>query len=298
METPSPIPGFFADPNLFTFGDRYWLYATSDGSVDWSADEFRAFSSTDLVTWVEHGVIFRLSDSGWAGGHAWAPGHAMMNGRHYLYYTADRGSIGVAVADHPSGPFQDLGRPLVRPGEYGGVAIDPAVFVDVDGQAYLWWGNGVANCARLNDDMMSFDPEFVVATVPVDFREAAWVHRHGDTYFLSWSAGDTREDDYRVLYATGESPIGPWTYRGPLLEKRVERGIRATGHHSIARVPGTDEWVIAYHRFAIPGGDGYHREIRFDRLSHTDDGHLESVQPAAHALRLPLDGAARGATID
>ncbi|MFI8634188.1 family 43 glycosylhydrolase [Microbacterium sp. NPDC077663] len=288
-ETPSPVPGYFADPNLFVHGGVYWLYATVDGYSDWSATTFRAFSSVDLVSWTDHGEIFDVRNSGWASGHAWAPGHAEKNGSHYLYYTADRGFIGVAVAAHPAGPFIDLGRPLVSEGEYDGVAIDPSVFVDDDGQAYLWWGNGTAHCVPLGDDMTSFDHRNVISTVPEEFREAAWVHRRGDLYYLSWSAGDTRDGEYRVLYATGHAPTGPWTFGGVVVEKQPHRGILATGHHSIARIPDdADAWVIAYHRFAINGGDGYHREIRFDLLNHADGAAIQPVQPSASPLRLPL----------
>ena len=295
-ETPSPVPGHYADPNLAVVDGRYLLFATTDGSPDWGATAFHAFTSTDLLVWEDHGAVFDVRDSSWASGHAWAPGYAQANGRHYLYYTADRGSIGVAVADEATGPYIDSGRPLVAPGDFDGVAIDPAVFRDHDGAHYLFWGNGVAHGVRLAPDMVSFDPDAVVSCVPEGFREAAWVHRRNDVYYLSWSVDDTRSEDYQVHYATGSAPLGPWRNRGVLLSKQPERGILATGHHSIAPGPGPDAWVIAYHRFAIPDGNGYHRELRFDLLEHGADGGLKRVELSTAPLRLPLTGAASKST--
>lgn len=294
-ETRSPIPGYFADPNIAVVDGAYLLFATTDGSAEWGSTSFRAFTSTDLCHWQDQGEIFDVRAAEWASGHAWAPAYAQANGRHYLYFTADRGCIGVAVAKEATGPYVDSGRPLVAPGDFDGVAIDPAVFVDDDGAPYLYWGNGTAHGVRLGPDMISFDPAGVVSWVPEDFREAAWVHRRGAEYFLSWSVDDTRSEDYQVHYATGPGPLGPWHYRGLLLAKDVDRGILATGHHSITNVPGTDDWVVAYHRFAIPDGNGYHREIRFDRLVHTADGRLEQVVPSAEPFRLPVQGDESGA---
>lgn len=289
-ETPSPIPGYYADPNVAVVDGRYLLIATSDGSPEWGATAFRAFTSTDLVDWQDHGEIFDVRSAVWAAGHAWAPAYAQANGKHYLYFTADRGTIGVAVAAEPTGPYLDSGRPLIAEGDFEGVAIDPSVFIDSDGAAYLFWGNGTAHGVRLAPDMISFLSEDVVSCVPEHFREAAWVHRHGNDYYLSWSVDDTRSENYQVHYSRGSGPLGPWNYQGVLLQKDVERGILATGHHSITSIPGTDDWVLAYHRFAIPEGNGYHREIRFDRLRHGPDGLLEPIVLSAEPWRLPLPG--------
>lgn len=284
----SAFGGYFADPDLRVVGDRYWLFPTTDGSVDWSATSFRAFSSTDLERWTDHGDVLRLGvDVRWASEHAWAPTTVWRDDRQYLYFTA-ADHIGVAIADGPLGPYRDLGRPLVAPGDFAGRAIDPAVFVDHDGAHYLLWGNGVAHIVRLADDMTSFSAREVQSWTPSDFREAAWMHRRGGLYYLSWSVDDTRAPGYHVRYATGPSPFGPWTDQGILIEQEPARGVYATGHHSILNVPGTDDWVIAYHRFAVPDGDGFHREVAFDRLIHRADGLIEKVTPSLEPLRIPL----------
>ncbi|MWV48776.1 family 43 glycosylhydrolase [Rathayibacter sp. VKM Ac-2803] len=285
--SPSPLQRFLADPSLVVIGDRWHLFPTTDGIEGWGASAFRSYSSEDLVEWTDEGEILRLGrDVGWADSFAWAPSAIEVDGVHYLYFTAGN-SIGVARASTPAGPYTDLGAPLVAAGRFDGVAIDPSVFRDHDGTVYLLWGNGVAHLVRLAEDLVSFDEADVHSWVPTGFREAAHLHRHGDSYFLTWSENDTREEDYRVRWAVGATPFGPWTDGGVLLEKNTALGILATGHHSICPVPGTDQWVIAYHRFAIPDGDGVHREIVFDLLVHDGD-RLVPVVPRHEHLRVPL----------
>jgi beta-xylosidase len=285
---PPALPGLYADPNLVEFDGTYYLYPTSDGSDQWAATSFKVFSSTDLSGWVDHGEIFSLPrDTSWAKEHAWAPAVVRRGDTFFLYYSAED-NIGVAHSHSPLGPFVDLGRPLISAGMYPGRAIDPSVFVDTDNAPYLVWGNGVANIVALAPDMVSFDSDTVFSWEPPDFREAAWIHRRGNIYYLSWSENDTREVDYRIRYATAEHVFGPWTDHGVLLEKTAERGIFATGHHSILNIPDTDDWVIAYHRFAIPDGNGYRREIVIDALKYDADGLLMPVVAGSDLIRHEL----------
>jgi hypothetical protein len=282
------IPGLFADPHVVTFGGRYYLYPTTDGYAGWSGTYYKAFSSTDLVNWTDHGMILDHGpDVSWADNSAWAPAVAARNGRYYLYFSGGAASgntakhLGVAVADSPTGPFRDaLGRPLVRGDQFtGGQAIDPMVFTDDDGQSYLYWGQGVARAVRLNADMVSFDPAQVRTITPAGYNEAPFVLKRNGTYYLMWSENDTRSEDYRVAYATGTSPFGPWAKRGVVLQKRLDAGIRGTGHHSVVRAPGTDTWHVAYHRFAVPAGDGTNRETTIDRMEFNADGTIRPIVP-------------------
>ncbi|GHF88353.1 family 43 glycosylhydrolase [Streptomyces griseosporeus] len=292
VRTRSPIlPGLNADPDVRYLNGEYWLYPTTDGHRGWSATRFTAYSSKDLVHWRDHGVVLDLGpDVTWADTYAWAPAVAERDGRYYLYFCAEQ-SIGVAVADSPAGPFKDaLGRPLVAKGAYPGQMIDPAVFTDDDGRAYLYWGNGHGYVAPLNPDMTSFDPAAVRDITPPDFREGSFVVKRRGTYYFMWSEDDTRSEDYHVAYATGPTPLGPWTKRGTILSKRPECGILGTGHHSVVGVPGTDDWYIVYHRFALngpgrPGGDGTHRETTVDRLRFAPEGTIEPVVPTLESVR-------------
>ncbi|AWT42374.1 MULTISPECIES: family 43 glycosylhydrolase [Streptomyces] len=292
VRTRSPIlPGLNADPDVRYLNGEYWLYPTTDGHRGWSGTRFTAYSSKDLVHWRDHGVVLDLGpDVTWADTYAWAPAVAERDGRYYLYFCAEQ-SIGVAVADSPAGPFKDaLGRPLVAKGAHPGQMIDPAVFTDDDGRAYLYWGNGHGYVAPLNPDMTSFDPAAVRDITPPDFREGSFVVKRRGTYYFMWSEDDTRSEDYHVAYATGATPLGPWTKRGTILSKRPEYGILGTGHHSVVGVPGTDDWYIVYHRFALngpgrPGGDGTHRETTVDRLRFAPDGTIEPVVPTLESVR-------------
>ncbi|MFC0527752.1 family 43 glycosylhydrolase [Phytohabitans kaempferiae] len=282
------IPGLFADPHIATFGGRYYLYPTTDGYASWSGTYYKAFSSTDLVNWTDHGVILDHGpDVSWADNSAWAPAVATRGGRYYLYFSGGAASgnttkqLGVAVADSPTGPFRDaLGRPLVRGDQFsGGQAIDPMVFTDDDGESYLYWGQGVARAVRLNADMVSFDAAQVRVITPSGYNEAPFVFKRNGLYYLMWSENDTRSEDYRVAYATGSSPLGPWTARGVVLQKRLDAGIKGTGHHSVVRAPGTDTWYVAYHRFAVPAGNGTNRETAIDRMDFNSDGTIRPIVP-------------------
>ncbi|MCP2330134.1 family 43 glycosylhydrolase [Actinoalloteichus caeruleus] len=288
------LPGYHADPDIAVFGDTYYLYPTTDGFPGWGSTTFSVFSSKDLVNWTDHGVILDLgTDVPWADRNAWAPTIAERDGRYYFYFTAAQ-QVGVAVADSPLGPFEDVGAPLVSANPGGvGQAIDPAAFVDEDGQAYLYWGNGAPFVVPLNEDMVSFDPSSVRRLSGLDeFREGLFVVRRGDTYHLTYSIDDTRSPDYRVGYATADSPLGPFTSHGVILSGDPAQGILGTGHNSVLRVPGTDDWYIAYHRFAVPDGDGTHRETTLDRLTFGADGLAEPVVPtlegvAPHPVPVP-----------
>ncbi|MFF2460511.1 family 43 glycosylhydrolase [Streptomyces mirabilis] len=288
----SPVlPGLNADPDVHYLDGQYWIYPTTDGYAGWSGTSFKAYSSKDLVHWKDHGVILDLGpDVSWADKNAWAPAIAERDGKYYFYFCAEQ-QIGVAVADSPAGPFKDaLGRPLVAKGQFTGQMIDPAVFTDDDGQSYLYWGNGHGYVVPLNTDMVSFDASQVRDITQPDFREGSFVVKRRGTYYFMWSEDDTRSESYHVAYATGPSPLGPWTKRGTILSKRPEYGIKGTGHHSVVNVPGTDDWYIVYHRFALngpgkAGGDGTHRETTVDRMEFAADGTIEPVVPTLESIR-------------
>ncbi|MBB2948947.1 beta-xylosidase [Actinoplanes lutulentus] len=290
----SPVlPGLYADPNISVVGDTFWIHPTTDGFDGWSGTQIHAFSSKDLVHWKDHGVALDLGpDVTWADNSAWAPAFAQRDGKYYLYFSGGLATgntakhLGVAVADSPAGPFVDaLGKPLVAAGTYSGQMIDAAVFTDDDGSSYLYWGNGNSYQVKLNDDLTSFESSHVKTYKPANYNEGSFVIKRNGTYYFMWSENDTRSADYRVAYATGDSPLGPWSDRaGVILAKDPSLGILGTGHHSVVRVPGSDDWYIAYHRFAIPGGDGTHRETTIDRLRFAADGSIQPVVPTLESV--------------
>lgn len=296
----SPVlSGYTADPNIAVFGCKYYIYPTTDGYPGWSGQDFYAWSSPDLVTWTRSEQPFlTLNGSAgnvpWATGSAWAPTIAEKDGKYYFYFSGtnpdydDAKTIGVAVADAPEGPFVAETEPFITNTEAvtTGQAIDADAFFDpVSGKYFLYWGNGTPLMAELSEDMLSLVPDTTAAISGLtDFREGAFVVYREPFYHMTYSIDDTRSEDYRVGYATAESPSGPWTYRGVVLQKRTELGILATGHDSVINLPGTDEWVMAYHRLAIPNGNGTMREVTLDKVTFDAEGLMQEVVPTLESV--------------
>ena len=294
VEMKSPVlPGLYADPNIAVFGDTYYIYATTDGTPGWGGNTFYVWKSKNLVDWTRSDKPFLTLDGAkgnvpWATGNAWAPTIIEKGGKYYFYFsghepTDNRKEIGVAVADSPEGPFTAESRPMITNAESvnSGQAIDPAAFKDPQtGKFYLFWGNGRPVYGELSDDMKSIKAGTIkpISGLP-DFREGLFMNFRDGTYHLTYSIDDTGSPDYRVGYATSTSIDGPWTYRGILLQKDPSQGILGPAHSSIINVPGTDEWYIAYHRFAIPGGGGTNRETTIDRVPIGADGLFQTVKP-------------------
>ena len=272
------LPGVYADPNIAVFNNKFYIYPTTDGSKGWLSTSFTCWSSADLVNWKNEGVILDLPhDLSWADKRAWAPAIAFKNNKYYYYYAAD-GNIGVAVSDKPTGPFKDpLGKPLVKKGSFPGQMIDPMVFVDDDGVAYLYFGQGQCNAVKLNNDMVSFDVAKMISLKPLGYNEGPFVIKRKGIYYLMWSEHDTRDPRYSVAYATSSSPLGPFkkAETGPVL--KGSGVVKGAGHHSVVQVPGKDEWYIAYHRFKIPGGNGYNRETCISSMHFDANGNILPV---------------------
>ena len=279
LHAPQPaLPGLYADPNIIAFGKKFYIYPTTDGTEGWLSTNFTCWSSTNMVDWKNEGVILDLPrDISWAKQRAWAPTIAFKKNKYYFYYSANV-NIGVAVADKPTGPFTDpINKPLVKKGTKRGQMIDPMVFVDDDGSAYLYFGQGQCNVVKLNDDMVSYDSTKIVSFKPPGYNEGPFVIKRKGIYYLMWSEYDTRDPRYSIAYATSTSPLGPFKKAAgnPILKgKGVVKG---AGHHSVVQVPGTDDWYIAYHRFKIPDGNGYNRETCISPMRFDAEGNILPV---------------------
>lgn len=291
----NPLHRYCSDPNLVCFEGRYFLYCTDDGVDNWGTTTLNVYVSDDLATWERHPALDLRDVPWWEGKEgAWAPSALRAeNGNYVMTFVADS-QIGAATAPTPYGPFVAEPQPMVRRGEFNCHTIDPGTFVDDDGTRYFLWGNGRACIAPYNSDGLGFDRNRVISWVPGNFREAIWIHRRNGLYYASWSENDTRDPKYCVKYSWSETLEGPWSEPHMLLKQDPEHGIFATGHHSIVNIPRTDEWIIAYHRFAYSpegrwkGGDGYHREVVFAPLVHLKDGLIEQVQPQVGSYVRPL----------
>lgn len=300
------LPGFHADPEILYSRQtgKYYIYSTSDGYAHWGGWYLTAYSSTDLKSWTPEGVVLDLRSPQvtWANGNAWAPAieEKLIDGKYkyFLYYSGNAADnsgkqIGVAIGDSPTGPFKDLGHPLVSQSPTGrGQQIDVDVFTDpTSGKSYLYWGNGYMAGAELNDDMVSIKDETLTVMTPQGgtlkthaYREAPYVFfRHGVYYFL-WSVDDTGSPNYHVAYGTSDSPLGPiQVAKSPIvLIQNADKEVYGPAHNAVIRKPGTDEWYIVYHRINKhfldkDKGPGYHREVCIDRMEFNNDGTIRPV---------------------
>ena len=207
------LPGFHADPEVLYSKktDKYYIYSTTDGQPGWGGWYFTAFSSPDLKDWTYEGVILDLRSPQvpWANGNAWAPAieEKLIDGKYkyFFYYSGNpndnsRKQIGVAIADSPTGPFKDMGQPIITDSPAGhGQQIDVDVFTDpMTGTPYIYWGNGYMAGAELNSDMVSVKKETIKVLTPKGgtlkdyaYREAPYVFYRKGTYYFLWSVDDT-----------------------------------------------------------------------------------------------------------
>ncbi|KAI1806417.1 glycoside hydrolase family 43 protein [Daldinia bambusicola] len=284
------VDSWYADPDTEIYDGLYWVFPTSSYSYE-KQTYLDAFSSPDLVHWRKHPNILTTADVTWATKAVWAPAPISRNGKYYLYFGANDiredgntvGGIGVAVSDKPQGPYVDaIGVPLI--GEYhnGAQPIDQDVFIDDDGQAYIYYGgHSRANVAKLNEDMVSIgtfaDGTQFKEITPENYVEGSQMVKRNGTYYFMWSEGTWTGPDYSVSYAMSDSPLGPFNRVAKILQQdsAVARG---SGHHGVIRVPDSDIWYIVYHRRPLSETDGDHRVLAYDRMYFNDDGTIRPVQ--------------------
>ncbi|MGW0788593.1 family 43 glycosylhydrolase [Streptomyces sp. NPDC002911] len=282
------VEGWYADPDVAVYGDRFWIYPTTSRS--YSEQTFMdAFSSTDMVNWTKHSKVLDIADVSWAKYALWAPAPVFRDGKYYLYFAAndiqtnsEHGGIGVAVADRPEGPYKDaIGGPLISQFHNGAQPIDQDVFIDDDGQAYMYYGGwGHANVVKLNPDMTSLgtfsDGSTYKEITPENYTEGSFMFKRDGMYYMMWSEGGWTGPNYSVSYAMSNSPTGPFQKIDKVLaqDPAVARG---SGHNSVLNVPGTDIWYIVYHRRPLSETDGNHRALAYDRIHFNKDGTIRPV---------------------
>lgn len=300
------LTGFHADPEILYSEQtgRYYIYSTTDGVPGWGGAHFTVFESSDTRNWTEAGTVLDLKagDAAWADGNAWAPCiiEKKIKGRYkyFFYYSGNskdgKGKqIGVATGDTPTGPFKDSGKPMITDSPVGhGQQIDVDVFTDpVSGKSYLYWGNGYMAGAELDKDMMSIKKKTLTVMTPQGgtlqdyaYREAPYVFYRNGIYYFMWSVDDTGSPNYHVAYGTSRSPLGPIEVAAQpvVLSQKPEQGIYGTAHNSVICLPGSDEWLIVYHRINrnyLNDSPGTHREVCIDRLEFNADGTIRPVVP-------------------
>ena len=278
---------FTADPTARVFEGKIYMYPSHDipsvithhdGSAWFSMPDYHVFSSEDLASWTDHGVILRQEDVPWGKPDAyamWAPDCVQKDGKYYFYFpdapAAGWGfGIGVAVADNPEGPFTPQQKPIE-----GVVGIDPCVMIDDDGKAYIYWsGMGLRGC-RLADNMLELEGEQVRLDEPLPegFKEGPFAFKHKGKYYLTYPW--VRKDTEALAYAMSDNPLGPFEYKG-IIMKESPTGCW-TNHHSLVEYKG--EWYLFYHHNDYSPHFDKNRSARIDRVFFNEDGTIQEVVP-------------------
>jgi beta-xylosidase len=300
------IDGWYADPEGVIFGKTYWIYPTY--SNKYKEQVFLdAFSSKDMVNWKKHSRILDTSKIKWARMAMWAPSIVRKGKRYFLFFSANDiqskkrnavaddtlGGIGVAVANHPGGPFKDyLGKPLINKYYNDAQPIDQFVFRDKDGEYYMIYGGwGRCNLARLNKDftgLVPFSDTTVVKEItPEGYVEGPTMFIRKGKYYLMWSEGGWTNGTYKVAYAVADNVSGPFERKATILEAD-EMIATGAGHHSVINIPGKDEWYIVYHRRPVPNFDRDHRVVCIDRMFFEENGNIKNVKMTFEGVKRPL----------
>lgn len=280
---------YTADPAPMVYNDKMYLYTThdEDGSTWFTMNDWKLYTTDDMVNWTDHGVVLKYTDFEWAKGDAWAAQCIERNGKFFMYVPViskenNRGAIGVAVADSPYGPFYDpLGKPLVQT-DWGD--IDPTVMIDDDGQAYMYWGNPNLYYVKLNEDMISYEGETVKVPLTAEsfgkrkgdaqrntlYEEGPWLYKRNKLYYLFWPGGPLPE---HIGYSTSNTPTGPWKYGGVVMPAE---GGAFTNHPGIVDFRG--KTYFFYHNGALPGGGGFTRSVCVEELTFNPDGSIPQLK--------------------
>jgi beta-xylosidase len=275
---------YTADPAALVHKGTVYLYTGHDnpppGKEGYYMKDWLCYSTTDMVHWTEHPSPLSVTAFAWAKADAWASQVVERNGKFYWYVAVEHGtthgkSIGVAVSDSPTGPFKDAhGAALVTNDmtKSTGITwddIDPTVYVDDKGQAYLYWGNTVCYWAKLKPNMTELDGEIHPITTLPRFTEAPWLHRRNGWYYLSYATGFPE----KIAYAMSRSLEGPWEYKGILNEIA---GNSNTNHQAI--IEFKNQWYFIYHNGGInTHGSSFHRSVCIDKLNYNKDGTMQRV---------------------
>jgi GH43 family beta-xylosidase len=307
-QNPLPIKNI-GDPFVLRASDGiYYCYATS------APDGFKAWSSPDLVNWMDIGYVYKRRDDSWGASDFWAPEVVHYEGKYFLHYSArwrqnQSLRIGVATSDSPGGPFVDVfNHPMF---DFGYAAIDGHVFFDEDGRKYFYYSRDCSEnvvdgrheshlyAAELNDDLTSLKGEPLLITKPEQewelrsghewlWNEGPFVLKYDSRYYLMYSANFYASRDYSVGYAVAESPMGPFVkapHNPILFSPNVE--ISGPGHNSVTISPDGSELFIVYHIHTDPQNPSGDRQVCIDRMGFREDGSLYVTGPTYTPQPIP-----------
>jgi hypothetical protein len=284
------------DPAPVVFGDTVCVYTGNDEGGDFfTMHGWRVSCSTDMVNWTDRGTLI-LSHADFHGtaneNGDWAAQVVRRNNKYYYYVTVGVGgcrAIKVAVADKPEGPFKDAlnGKHLAGPScEY----IDPTVWIDDDGQAYLYWGNPNLYWAKLNEDMISFNGDihktdmstgFAPPGEPSKYTEGPWIHKRGKKYYMIYASHGIPE---KISYSTSDNPTGPWTWAGVIMDQGNNTAF--TNHSGIIDFKGRS--FFFYHNQKNVHGGGYSRSTAVEEFTWTADGYIPTIKSTNNGVVEPI----------
>lgn len=296
MKADNPITQthYSPDPAPMVYNGTVYTYTGDDipGYDFYYMTKWRVLSSTDMVNWTDHGSPISLESFEWARDRAWAAQCIERDGKFYWYICAQSDkndmAVGVAVSDSPTGPFKDaIGKPLIINGSWSN--IDPTVWIDDDGQAYLYWGNGSLFYVKLNKDMISYSGDIVTVPLTVEtfgggrgsrdpnvqnkdmFVEGPWFYKRNNKYYMMFAGMGKGGES--LSYSMSEGPTGPWKYQGKIIENQNTNSF--TNHGGIIDYKGNS--YIFYHTGLLPGGGGYGRAACVEQFSYNADGTIPAV---------------------
>ncbi|GAA4300441.1 family 43 glycosylhydrolase [Aestuariibaculum suncheonense] len=286
---------FTADPSARVFGDRIYIFPSHDilaeegkGRIGWFCmEDYHVFSSENLTDWMDHGTIIQQTKVDWVNPDSysmWAPDCIEKNGKYYFYFpstpnktiTEDKGfCIGVAISDKPEGPYVPESKPIK-----GVRGIDPNVFIDHDGQAYLYWSQGHIYAARLKDNMLELDSEVkILEDLPTKgLKEGPFVFERHGIYYLTYP--HVAEKTERLEYAISDNPLGPFKFKGVIMDESPTGCW--TNHHSIIQFK--NQWYLFYHHNDYSPDFDKARSVRADTLHFNADGTIQKVKPTLRGI--------------
>jgi arabinoxylan arabinofuranohydrolase len=292
-ENPIVQTNFTADPAPMVYNDTFYVYCghdeTDTGSTWFNMREWRCYSSVDMANWTDRGSPMNLTAFTWANADAWAGQCIYRNGMFYYYVpvyhtTTKNRMIGIGVATKPTGPFTDA-RGTWLLSRYDCCYIDPTVYIDDDGQAYMYFGNPYCYWVRMNTDMISYSGDTTripenATTFANCYGEAPWLYKRNGLYYLIWAA-DNSNGKENIRYSTSPGPTGPWTYRGIIMPTEGLNWVRPctswTNHEGIIDYKGNSYFV--YHNAGLPnsGTKGFTRSVCIEQFTYNADGTIPTI---------------------
>jgi len=286
---------FTADPAPLVHKGILYLYTGHDVATqedtNYKMADWHVFSTTNMEDWKDHGAVLSPNTFSWATGDAYAAQCIERDGKFYWFVSTFHkkdevsqggAAIGVAVSDSPTGPFKDaIGKALIinemtTDMKYGWDDIDPTVFVDGDGQAYMFWGNGSCKWVKLKKNMIELDGA-ITTFKPKNYIEGPWVYKRKGLYYLVYASEGTKPE--MIEYCTAKNIAGPWTYQG-IIQENVQNSF--TTHPGIIDYKGKSYFF--YHNGSLPTGGSYRRSICVDYMHYNKDGTIRKIIQTAEGV--------------